>query len=221
MKHRESTNASGRPAYEGQYKLFRSPHAHDTLLLDVAVRDSRSQLAWAAVDDDLKRNAAVCAFHAIKGGVADPCIRTSVLRQYAVNLMVRIVDKEEVSPDRFDNIALGISVVLQNTQSGRKAIPYAISQGLESERPYLAEIEEMLARGSRLTIGRGGVETTAAPRHALGILEDLRAGRDPSGGMFPVVDQLKALQLQYPALNRVDLMPAEPDHTPFSDVGMP
>ncbi|WP_455233126.1 hypothetical protein [Geopseudomonas aromaticivorans] len=221
MKHRESTNAPGRPDYEGQFVLFRSPHDSNTLLLDVAERDHRGKLGWATVNDPAKIEAAQMAYHAIKDGIPDPCIRTSVVRQHAVNLMLRYFDDIGGDPQRFDNMARGIEVALQNINQGRRAIPFAIEQGLEVDRPYLAEIEEMLALGSALAVGPGGSATTTVPRSCLGVLEDLRAGRDPSGGMFPVIDQLKALQQQYPVLKQVELAPAEPEYVPISDGCMP
>lgn len=209
MKRNESTNAPGRPAYEGQYIVFHSPHHREALLVDMAERDRYGNLNWVAVNDEVKIQAALKAYHAIKAGVADPHVRTSVLRQYAVNLMLRSI-QHIIGPERFDNLAEGIAVSLQNVHAGPKAIPFAIEHGLEVERPCLAEIERMLARGSMLVVSTGGQETTTLPRSALGILESLRAGRDPSGGMFPVKEQLAALQLQYPVLKCVELSPPEP-----------
>ena len=43
------TNCPEKPAYDGQIKVFPSPHARGVLLVDVAYLDRYGHLAWAAV----------------------------------------------------------------------------------------------------------------------------------------------------------------------------
>ena len=47
-----TTNAPGRPKFEGQIVKFRSPHFHSVILYDIAVRNERyGHLEWYAMNE--------------------------------------------------------------------------------------------------------------------------------------------------------------------------
>ena len=71
--------------------------------------------------------------------------------------------------------------------------------------PYLAAIEQALTAGSALNDGLGVTRNTVLPAPALETLRRLRAGEDPTAGMFTIRELLIDLIEQHPALSVVVL----------------
>lgn len=72
---------------------------------------------------------------------------------------------------------------------------------------YLLTIEQAIAVGSVRKDTAGKPQTTAVPAPALETLERLRAGEDPTAGMFTIRELLIDLIEQYSALSVVELPP--------------
>lgn len=70
---------------------------------------------------------------------------------------------------------------------------------------YLAAIEQALTVGSVLNDGPGATRNTVLPAPALETLRRLRAGEDPTAGMFTIRELLMDLIEQHPALSVVVL----------------
>lgn len=71
--------------------------------------------------------------------------------------------------------------------------------------PYLAAIEQALTVGSAWNEGSGATRNTPVSAPAMETLERLRAGEDPTAGMFTIRELLLDLIEQHPALKVVVL----------------
>jgi hypothetical protein len=200
MKQPGSTNAPQRPTIVGQYALFTSPHSPATWLLDASELDRQGRLQWVACNDEALLQAALCGYHAFPpGGVSDPYVRTSVIRQYAANMMIRAEQSSPMDQAQRAEKQREIAQLFLVKQQGPRLIPFAISEHLEADTPYLAHIEQML---SIVSLRK---HRDADLRLSTLTLQSLRDGLDPSGGMFTTLEQLQALCQQHPALRAVEV----------------
>jgi hypothetical protein len=209
MKPIESTNALGRPSFLGQYTVFKSPHsAEEKLLVDKADMDKYGHLVWIAVTRNGVENAALWAYnHVAWRGIPDPYVRTSVLKNLAANLAARKAESlsdEDLTTEAIREIADSVMLSLAVTHSGIKMMRFAVESQIEAPVYRLTEIEHALAVATRKSALLPSSKTPCPDEleTAIKALKALRAGRDTSGGLIPIDDQINAICEQIPDLKR-------------------
>ncbi|MGG4645743.1 hypothetical protein [Pseudomonas aeruginosa] len=196
MSNADAAQNSAVPIYRGQVVVYPSLKAKEILLVDEARPGDSGQLEWQPVSDPHLIKAALAGYRSIpeEGDFSDH-VRVSTLRQYAANLMARAQLSFSIVGDGLtQQTASGVADLLMHKHSGYGIVHFAVDQGLEADRPCLAQIEHALA-----------IATTAClPSSTVQALECLRSG-EPSRSMFTVDEELSSILLQHHELHAVDL----------------
>ena len=196
MSNADPAQSSAIPTYRGQVVVYPSLKAKQILLVDEARPEDSGHLEWQPVSDPHLIKAALAGYRSIpEEGDFSNYVRISTLRQYAANLMARAQLSFSIVGDGLtQQIASGVTDLLVHKHSGYGIVQFAVEEGLEADRPCLAQIEHALA-----------IATTASlPSSTIQALECLRSG-EPSRSMFTVDEEVSSILLQHHELHAVDL----------------
>ncbi len=195
MRNADAAQSSAIPTYRGQVVVYPSLKAKEILLVDEARQGDSGQLEWQPVSDPHLIKAALAGYRSIpeKGNFSD-YVRVSTLRQYAANLMARAQLSFSIVGDGLtQQAASGIADLLMHKHSGYEIVQFAVDQGLEADRPCLAQIEHALAIATAASL----------PSSTVQALDSLRRGK-PCHSMFTVEEELSSILLQHHELHAVD-----------------
>lgn len=196
MSNADAAQSSAIPTYRGQVVVYPSLKAKEILLVDEARPGDSGQLEWQPVSDPHLIKAALAGYRSIpeEGDFSD-YVRVSTLRQYAANLMARAQLSFSIVGDGLtQQTASGVADLLMHKHSGYAIVQFAVDQGLEADRPGLAQIEHALAIATAASL----------PSSTVQALESLRSG-EPSCSMFTVDEEVSSILLQHHELHAVEL----------------